>query len=149
MNVAQLSKLYDIAATAVFNQSLSPCIASMPDLRFSKSHRVVKGDHFTQAMRRGGCAADGTLVVFALARSQGDEPTTRLGVTIPKKTGNAVVRNKWKRLIRESFRTQQIRIPAGYDIIVRPKKDAVLQWKEIQRGLPRLVVKAIKRIKSP
>ncbi|MBB3207414.1 ribonuclease P protein component [Rhodopirellula rubra] len=124
---------------------------------FPKSLRVVKGDDFTRALRRGGCAADGTLVVFALPR--GSEPIenpaddrctapTRLGVTIPKKTGNAVARNQWKRLIRESFRTQRAGIPDGYDLVVRPKKDAQLRWTEIRRGLPRLAVKAIKRIKK-
>lgn len=118
----------------------------MSDLRFPKTRRVVKGDDFTRAMRRGGCAADGTLVVFALARLGVHNTPTRLGVTIPKKTGNAVVRNQWKRLIRESFRTQQSSIPAGFDIVVRPKKDAVLDRSTIQRGLPKLANKAIRRI---
>lgn len=122
--------------------------ASMLDHRFPKSFRVVKGDDFTSAMRRGGCAADGTLVVFVLPRADASDSATRLGVTIPKKTGNAVVRNQWKRLIRESFRTQRAGIPAGFDIVVRPKKDAVLDWKEIQRGLPRLAAKAIERLRE-
>ncbi len=119
----------------------------MSDHRFPKALRVVKDADFTRSMRRGGCAADGTLVVFALPRAHDSDSATRLGVTIPKKTGNAVVRNQWKRLIRESFRTQRTSIPTGFDIIVRPKKDAVLDWKEIQRGLPRLAAKAIRRLK--
>lgn len=118
----------------------------MSDFRFPKTLRVTKGDDFTRAMRRGGCAADGTLVVFALPRPGDNDTSTRLGVTIPKKTGNAVARNQWKRLIRESFRTQQSSIPAGFDIVVRPKKDAVLEWAIIQRGLPKLANKAIRRI---
>ncbi|EMI54185.1 ribonuclease P protein component [Rhodopirellula sallentina] len=115
---------------------------------FPKSIRVVKGDDFTRVLRRGGCAADGTLVVFALPRTDEADGPTRLGVTIPKKTGKAVTRNQWKRLIRESFRTQRDTIPNGYDLVVRPKKDAELGWKEIRRGLPRLAKKAIQRIKQ-
>lgn len=126
----------------------------MTDQHFPKSQRVIKGSDFTRAMRRGGCAADGTLVVFAISRqakcedetSERSLPETRLGVTIPKRTGNAVVRNQWKRLIRESFRIQRHRVVAGYDIVVRPKKGASLQWPLIQRGLPRLIAKAISRI---
>lgn len=118
----------------------------MSDFRFPKTRRVTKGGDFTRAMRRGGFAADGMLVVFALPRSGDHDTPTRLGVTIPKKTGNAVVRNQWKRLIRESFRTQQASIPAGFDIVVRPKKDAVLEWAIIRRGLPKLANKAIRRI---
>ena len=106
---------------------------------------MVKGGEFTQTLRRGGCAADGTLVVFAFPR---EDAPTRLGVTIPKKTGNAVVRNRWKRWIRESFRTQRDQIPTGYDFVVRPKKDAVPDWTAIRKGLPRLTHRAVKRIKT-
>ncbi len=114
---------------------------------FGKSQRVVKGREFTVAMRRGGCAADGVLVMFAIRREAAhvDLPA-RLGVTIPKKTGNAVVRNRWKRLIRESFRTQQDQLPAGYDFVVRPKKDAVADWTAIKKSVPKLALKAIKKL---
>ncbi|MCO8121447.1 ribonuclease P protein component [Stieleria sp. TO1_6] len=117
---------------------------------FSKPKRIASGQTFTLVMRRGGCAADDCLVVFAKSNGcqTGTEiPPSRLGVTIPKKTGNAVVRNRWKRWIRESFRTQQSLMPAGYDFIVRPKKDAVGSWSRIQRSLPKLARKAVQRIK--
>ncbi|TWT95493.1 ribonuclease P protein component [Neorhodopirellula pilleata] len=120
---------------------------------FPKELRVVRGDDFTRVLRAGGCAADGTIVVFALPRTnfspdQSHESLpTRLGVTIPKKTGKAVVRNQWKRWIRESFRTQRTKIPVGYDLIVRPKKDAVPDGSLIRKNLPRLAVKAINRIR--
>ena len=127
---------------------------SKPDQTFPKCLRVVKGDHFSQALRGGGCAADGTLVLFALPREvrdgevrNGEMLATRLGVTIPKKTGNAVVRNQWKRIIREAFRIQKDQMPTGYDLIVRPKKDAVLDGKSIRTGLPKLASRAVKRVK--
>lgn len=113
--------------------------------QFGKERRVVSRDAFTLAIKRGACAADGTLVVFAVASDAAATP--RLGVTIPKRTGNAVHRNLWKRLIRESFRTQQSGIPAGYDFVVRPKKGAQPNWTEIRRSVPRLMTKAVKRIK--
>ncbi|TWU02729.1 ribonuclease P protein component [Stieleria varia] len=111
--------------------------------RFSKTRRIASSDRFTLVLRRGVCAADGTLVVFAMSR--GDQQPSRLGVTIPKKAGNAVARNHWKRLIRESFRTQQDRIPDGFDFVVRPKKDAQADWGSIRKGLPKLALKAIRR----
>jgi ribonuclease P protein component len=97
----------------------------------------------TRALRRGMCAADGTLVLFAIKTSP-DQPA-KLGVTIPKKTGNAVVRNRWKRLIRESFRTQQHEFTVGYDYVIRPKKGAQPDWRAIKESVPKLISKAVKR----
>jgi ribonuclease P protein component len=120
---------------------------------FPKSNRVRRSKTFTLALRRGGCAADDCLVVFAIrsgesAEDRSAKPARRLGITIPKKTGNAVVRNRWKRWIRESFRTQQDQFPEGVDLIVRPKKDARGSWNKIRRGLPKLARKAVSRIKD-
>ncbi|QEG00072.1 Ribonuclease P protein component [Stieleria maiorica] len=118
---------------------------------FPKSKRVVSGRAFTLVLRKGGCAADDCLVVFAFPRREGDDRSDqprRLGVTIPKKTGNAVVRNRWKRWIRESFRTQQADFPTGYDFVVRPKKGATGNWTSIRRSLPKLARKAARRLES-
>ncbi len=97
----------------------------------------------TRALHHGACAADGTLVLFAFKTSP--DQAAKLGVTIPKRTGNAVVRNHWKRLIRESFRTQQTEIPTGYDYVVRPKKGADANWSAIQKSIPKLAKKAVAR----
>ncbi|QDT10046.1 ribonuclease P protein component [Planctomycetes bacterium K23_9] len=111
---------------------------------FSKSQRVVRGDDFTLIIRRGVCVADGVLVMFAVASDPDAGP--RLGITIPKKVGNAVCRNQWKRWIRESYRTQQQSVPPGIDIIIRPKKDAKPTWASIKKSVPKLAAKAAKKL---
>ncbi len=113
---------------------------------FGKHQRVKRASEFTLALKKGGCAADGVLVLFACPTSPDREP--RMGVTIPKRTGNAVVRNRWKRLIRESFRLQQHVLPTGYDFVIRPKKDAKPTWSEIKKSIPKLATKAVKRMQS-
>lgn len=110
---------------------------------FPKQYRVLRGDEFTRILRRGVHAADGMLVVYALASQS--EYSPRLGVTIPKKTGPAVVRNLWKRLIRESFRMQRDQLPAGFDFVVRPKKGATPDSQIIHASIVRLASKAVAR----
>ncbi|MEM6691174.1 MAG: ribonuclease P protein component [Planctomycetota bacterium] len=123
---------------------------NVPDAsyRFSADQRIKLRNEFQRVLRHGSVAADGTLVVFAVAQEK-EVWAPRLGITIPKKTGNAVVRNRWKRHIRECFRLQQDSLPRGFDFIVRPKKGATLNHEDIDRSVARLFLKAAKRAGKP
>jgi ribonuclease P protein component len=65
--------------------------------------------------------AEGTKVVTRLfvlfARKNGGE-ISRLGVTATRKTGNAVVRNRARRLVKEAFRGCRAQLPEGLDLVV-------------------------------
>ena len=76
--------------------------------RFPQAARVKRSDDFSEIIQAGSFWADEVLVVNL--RRSGDG-RTRIGITIPKKTGNAVVRNRWKRWIREAFRLHQAELP--------------------------------------
>lgn len=118
--------------------------------RFPKARRVAAGEDFSRIIRRGSVATDDVLIVNALPSeprggrdaSSPSKATGRLGVTIPKKTGNAVVRNRWKRLIREAYRVQQHELPAGFDYIVRPRRGAVANYCRVHQSLRRLARRA-------
>lgn len=63
----------------------------------------------------------------------------RLGITVTKKVGNAVVRNRLKRLIREFFRRNKDVFPAGHDVVVMAKKNIPpLTYLEAQKELTEL-----------
>lgn len=66
------------------------------------------------------CASDGFLVLYIRRNDCG---YSRLGVSVGKSCGCAVVRNRAKRLLREVWRLCQGQIPAGFDylLIVSPK----------------------------
>lgn len=52
-------------------------------------------------------------------------PSTRLGVTVTRKVGKAVKRNRIKRLVREAFRRERSALPPGLDMVWVAKRDAV------------------------
>ena len=54
----------------------------------------------------------------------GAELPTRLGITVTRKIGNAVTRNRIKRLVREVFRVRREQLPPGLDLVLVAKQQA-------------------------
>ena len=127
--------------------------------RFPKQARVIRGDDFSDIIRNGAYAADAVLVVNVRTAAAGPPqpaapevagaaaPGMKLGISIPRKTGSAVVRNRWKRWIREAFRTQRQQLPAGLEIIVRPRRDASGSYAAVAKSLGATVRRAAKKLR--
>ncbi len=113
------------------------------DQTFPKTVRLLVQPDFDNVYRSSFVAADQTLVVKGVPNGT---VKTRLGLSVGKKVGNAVVRNRWKRLIREAFRTQKQDIPDGLDLVVRPRKGADCDSSRIFKSLALLANKISRRI---
>ncbi|MCL4108085.1 UNVERIFIED_CONTAM: hypothetical protein GTU68_012821 [Idotea baltica] len=112
---------------------------------FSAEQRVKSGDDFRRCYNSGQRAGDGHLLVFVVPNQL---PCSRLGVSVSKKHGNAVARNRKKRLLRESFRLLQHELPSGLDFVLVPRQRTDSTLADFQKSLKRLVAKLERRMES-
>ncbi|WP_414044464.1 ribonuclease P protein component [Macrococcus animalis] len=98
-----------------------------------KAYRIKKNDDFQKVYKQGKSVANKQFIVYRLANSENEH--FRLGISVSKKIGNAVVRNRIKRAIRESFtRHKKDIIKDDFIIIARnPSKDMTVE--EIHKSL--------------
>jgi len=83
---------------------------------YRKTDRLLKRREFLSVSRGGGTRLETQNFLIFLKPNQ--KALTRLGVTVTKKVGSAVTRNRIKRLVREFFRLNKHILPQGQDMVV-------------------------------
>lgn len=91
------------------------------DQRFRLSQHLRRRSDFERVYRRGRLMQNAHVRVYCLQRDNAGEP--RLGLSVSKRLGQAHVRNRLKRLIRECLRTHKAELQ-GCDLVVQPKAAA-------------------------
>ena len=101
-------------------------------LVFPKARRLRERAEFTKAKDRGGRVHTRHFLFFVAVGPRPDAPS-RLGITVTRKVGDAVRRNRVKRLVREAFRLDPALVPDGVDVLVIAKEGApLLGLEEVQ-----------------
>ncbi|VTS01864.1 ribonuclease P protein component [Tuwongella immobilis] len=88
-------------------------------------------------------ASDGVLIVYA---ARNDLPHLRIGLSVSRRVGNAVKRNRIKRLFREAFRLSKSELPPGLDLILIPRAGKTLELEQIRASLVKLVSQLRRRV---
>jgi ribonuclease P protein component len=105
------------------------------DQRFPRTLRIRRQADFDRIYQQSVVASDTVLVVRGCRNGLA---IPRLGLAVSRKVGKAVVRNRWKRLIREAFRKRRGDLPDGLDLVIRPSRDAEPDGQRIAESLVKL-----------
>lgn len=119
-------------------------IAAAGALTRPPSSRLLRTADFRTVYDKGIRLSDPLFAAFCLARpaeaSNGQRNSARLGLTVPRAVGNAVVRNRIKRRFREAFRLHRAEIGVEWDIVLNPRKAAAaVPWEQVERAFRKII----------
>lgn len=89
----------------------------MKTFGFPKKFRLRKKREFSEVYEEKKILRDGILKIYYRPNGLLD---SRVGLSVGKKNGKAVQRNRIKRLFREAFRLNRPDLPRGYDLVMIP-----------------------------
>jgi ribonuclease P protein component len=112
--------------------------------RFRPEHHLRRGVDFRRVYAKRQSVSNQILVLYGDSNGLG---YSRLGLSVSRKVGNAVARNRWKRLLREAFRMTRDRLPAGVDLVIIPRQQQLPPLAELLQGLPLLAGRLSKKLR--
>jgi len=100
-----------------------------------KSMRLSRRNDISRIFHQASRANDGVITLYALRNELNH---SRLGVGVSKRHGNAVCRNRIKRLCREAFRLSRPELPNGFDFMVVPRVGAEFTLEKLKSSIKSL-----------
>jgi ribonuclease P protein component len=94
-----------------------------------KRRRLSRSGEFDRVYRDGSSHATRYLVLYSFPRGDEEADDVRLGVSVSRKVGGSVDRNKVKRTLREAFWSLSERLPERHDfvLVARPEIGALIE----------------------
>jgi len=116
---------------------------AMIRFEFSRKLRLLRSREFERVYGHRCSTANDLLVLYG---TRNDLGFPRLGLTVSRKVGGAVRRNRWKRVIREAFRLSQSELPA-LDLICLPRPSATPCLSQLRQSLPKLAMRLEQKLR--
>jgi ribonuclease P protein component len=125
-----------------------------PTNGFPKAARILKAADFRRAYDQGTRFTGRYFAAFCLRVNSSTPDASnsecvrgaRVGFTVPRAFGKAVLRNRVKRRLREALRVRWKDVPPGFDIVINPRRPAIeAPVEELRREVDRLVMQCGKR----
>lgn len=99
-----------------------------------KKFRIKKNEEFQQVFHKGESFANRQFVIYILPKEEQDY--FRIGLSVSKKIGNAVMRNQIKRYIRQSFLEMKDDLLTQRDYVIIARKPAAqMDFHEVKSSL--------------
>lgn len=121
---------------------------------FPRSARLLKHSDFDRVYKQGRRHFSTHLTAFYLRRTEGGETTgsSRIGFTVGKVLGGAVIRNRIKRRLREAVRQRRaiLQGTGAVDVVINPKKSVLklefsLLVNEVERAFTAIAKKMVEQ----
>ena len=114
--------------------------------RFQKHEHLRSPLDFRRVYDRKWSVSDDCLVIYACTNQLAH---SRIGLSVSRKNGGAVVRNRFRRLYREAFRLMKSDLPVGLDFILIPRSPREPGLEELKKSLANLTRRLERRLIQP
>jgi ribonuclease P protein component len=116
---------------------------SAEDFRFRPREHLRRPVDFKRVYDTRRSVSNESMIVYAASNGL---PHNRLGLSVSRKFGGAVQRNRIRRLFREAYRLTRQEMPTGLDLVLIPRSKSAPPLADLLTALPKLVNQVARKL---